>query len=206
MADNVFDEIDALADEIDALTEGPSDDEIANVTQMCAQLLLMEQAKTKMESMLSDLNKDIYKMAHQKIPDALDEIGQDLVGLPDAGVNIQVQDYCKASIPKSWDDEKRTMAFSHLNDLGLGDIVKTKVEVVLGKDSMDDAVGVVETINSFLEQHGLSESVSVDMGMDVPWNSLTSAVKKYLQGPQDVPINLEMIGAQTGRVAKIKKR
>ena len=52
---------------------------------------------------MTPLNREIRELENVKIPDAMDEMGVDSVGCPDANCDVFLHDWLKANIAAGWD-------------------------------------------------------------------------------------------------------
>lgn len=188
----------------EAESDAPSDEEIESVRALCAELVRKQRQADEIQEQLRQVNKEIWELKTKTIPDLAVERGIDSMGLADYGVDVVVEPYYKANISADWPEEQRARAFEHLEELGVGDIVRTRVEYTLGKDSLELAHAMDEIIRSAAAQIGADEIPTPEIGMSVPWNTLTSTVKDLSK--KGVAMDLEVLGATVGNIAKIKER
>lgn len=159
----------------------------------------MVASKELLESELKDLNKQINTMKIDTIPDLMREAGVDLIGVPDMGVNIRLEMYCKASIPLSWPPTKRQKAFDHLREIGGADLIKSELSLKAAKGNDDKMRELAQRVDQLAAEYGIQGHVQIDD--TVAWNGLTAFVKQAMQDGQSV--DLEALGAHYGEVAKI---
>lgn len=195
--------LDSLADEAADLTSAPSDTDTSRLRDAGMELIETDNLVQSLEDQLKDAKKKRTELAHKTLPDIMNELDTDTLGLASAGVDLELKPYCHASIPKTWTDEQRESAFSHIEDLGAGDIVRTIVTISAGKGDYDAMLALYNHIvDSVMSEYGVSASTNLEL--TVPWNTLTSFVKE--QTEKGVAIDLERLGATVGQVVKIKKR
>ena len=106
---------------------GESD--LARAREMGEKLLDIQQDIAAKKKELSDLEKSETELRTKTLPEFMDRIRTDHVGVPERDVDIVVSSKYHASIASSWPDEKREEAFSYLESLDMGDLIG--VEVVL---------------------------------------------------------------------------
>lgn len=189
MAD-IFDEI--LDDDI------PTDEELKSIRKHCQLLAVRQDQKREAEARLKELNKEIWELEMRTIPDLAAEIGVDTVGLPEIGVDIRIRPYYKANIAAEWPEEQRERAFEYLEEIGVGDIIKTEVRFQLGRDSLEELSALLRAAR---QVPGLPDPT---VGKQVPWNTLTSTVRELVEKGE--ALNLDVIGAVVGQRATIKER
>lgn len=218
-----------LAEDAADLSSAPSDSQMSLLRERGTELVEITADIAALESQLSAAKSRKTELAHKTLPDIMMEMGSDSLGLADAGVDIVLADYAHANISKDWNDERRERAFSHLEYLGAGDLVKSIMTIPAGKGDMESmralvslvrvimeggTVDLVEAVSDWVENDELAEhlqpvSASVSLELAVPWNSLTAFVKEQAAkelGPDDPVLDVEAIGATIGKVVKIKKR
>ena len=104
--------------------------------------------------------------------------------------------YYRANIAANWPDEKRQAAFDWLEKNGGGDLIKSEIVITLPRKSEKLRKTVLATLKKLkLDQ--------VDIGLAVPWASLTSFVKECYEKRKIKP-PLDTLGADVGDIVKLK--
>lgn len=194
MTDDIIDELYGEEERV------PTDDELKRLRNLCSLLAGKQERKKELEDALKQVNETIWNLEMKEIPDLASEIGVDSVGLPDYDADILVRPYYKANIPQTWPQDQRDAAFEYLDDVGLGDIVRNEVRFVLGRDSEEAVLAIVEAVR----RSNHPDIPDPEIGRSVPWNTLTSAVREMVERGE--ALDLEKIGATVGQRAQIKKR
>ena len=134
------------------------------------------------------------------LPDLFAAAGTDNIGLPEAGVDIRVKNYYKASISAEWPVEKQSEAFAWLESEGHGGLIRVVVSVSFGKGEIEKARELQERIR----KSPIGNTHPAEIKMGVPWQTLTSFVREQYEAGEQLP--LETLGAVAGRIAEVKKR
>lgn len=220
---SIFDE---LADEAADLTAAPSDEQIAKLREKCVEMAAADADVSRLERELEAAKEKKNILAHKELPDIFAEMGIDRFGLPDVGefgADVVLSPYFKASIPAEWPEDRKKVAFDHLEELGGGDLIKVEVKFLLGKGESELARQLVDAVGQWAE-HAEVSVPEPSIGQGVPWNSLTSFVKErhgkekseeFLalvqkaaeeEAPAPVSMNTEKLNATIGMVVKVKER
>lgn len=214
---DIFEELAAEAAEVTAV---PDDVSMATLREKCEELVRAETEVDDLEEKLKTAKEKKNALAHKELPEIFGKLGVDHFGLAEAGVDLEMKPYYKASIPEDSDEEFKQAAFAHLEELGGGDIIKTMVTYTLGKTQIDLARTITAMIRMLAEQmqiEGVSDIPVPAIKMGVQWNTLTAFVREQYERQQTMvldedgkptgPImNLEKLNATVGQVVKIKKR
>lgn len=192
-----------IADQAMDVKQAPSEEAASALTEMCQELTKAEEYIRELEEKLKAAKTDRNTLSHRTIPEYADSIGQDVIGLPDENADIVIENWYKAGIPASSPGntevtERRRRAFSWLVDEGHGDMIKTTIEISFGRSQVAEARDLMDE----LEGRGLT--VSSKMG--VHWRTLTSFVREQIEGDNNKPVPLDLLGVTLGRIAKFKKR
>lgn len=193
MQDSIYDELFSAAE---AVEKTASNEELGELRERARQLVESERLISRMEQTLSELKNTKNTLAHKTLPDLMNDLGLDRYGYADAGVDLELKPYAKASIPQSWDEEKQEAGYAHLEELGVGDIIRHEVTIVFGRDSAEEAEA--------LKQELVERGHLVSLKKTVPWNTLTATVKELAE--KGAEMDLERIGAVLGEVVKLKER
>ena len=203
----------------------PSTEQSLSVREKAVELVTIDQRIEKGEQLLTELKARREVIARRELVDAMDAIGQDVLGLAEFEVDIKTEDFVFASIPNP-DSEKdpevaarkaelRAGAFAWLVENEHDGLIKTVVTVELPRGAYEDAQRIKRVIDELRpidpetgEPCGNNVAplgYSAQIQESVHWGTLTSFVKEQLKRPE-VALPLEMLGATVGRVAKIVKR
>lgn len=199
----------------------PTEEGMASLRKMAMELVATDARVVQLERDLEAAKQRRLALAHREMPDLMARVGQDRIGLPDAGehgVDIVSEFYAKASISAEWDPDRIQAGFDHLDELGAGDLIKNVVSLQFnrGDHEMVKAFLAALRTDEFadLVRRSTNEDVAFelpdpDVKMSVPWNTLTSFVKEW-QGrehdEEDPVMDLEKLGATVGIIVKIKPR
>jgi len=160
--------------------------------------------KEDLEEQLKAAGKEVEQMAMVTLPDLLDTVGIDHVGVPakgnQAAFDVVMRPYYKAVIAASWDEQKKQDAFNALSSLNAGDLIRRTVTIFIPA-TRPDAPDLEARLVAMAGNVGLEATTD----RTVPWNSLTSWLKERVEGGKQLP-SLDTIGATVGRKATIKDR
>lgn len=142
------------------------------------------------EEALKAAKAELHNITTKSLPDML-AAAKTTSHTTDAGVKVEIKDFINASLPK--EEDKRSKALAWLNENGAGDIIKTQIEVSLGKGEHNIAGAVVAELEK------LGVAFTKDEGVHP--QTLAAFIRERLKAGQDV--DLETLGAFAGRHAKI---
>lgn len=195
-----FDDIDEMLEALDTV---PDADKLTSLSKLAAEMVRLDIHINEMEEDIKLRKIELYEMQTKTLPDMMLEIGTDVIGVPEAGVNIVLEKKCHASISKEWEPDRRAAAYDHLREIGGGDLIKNELVVSAGRGSDEKMRQIASRVTQMLAEVELEASVNIDS--NVQWNTLTSFVKSTLEAG-DVPVDLPRIGATYMSVAKIAKK
>ena len=175
----------------------PSDADTHKIQDLANQLLSARDAVTAAEQELRDAKDEFQRLSRRELPDLMDELNVDRQGLADQGVDIIVENFYKASIPSD-NPELRQQAFDWLEENGFESLIRVTVEVRFPKANWENA----QELRDQLIEMGHNPLLD----MSVHWKTLTSWLKEQSEKSSDLVIPMEALGADVGRVAKIKER
>ena len=199
--------MDELANEAADVSGVASDDQLKSLSEKAAEYVALDAEKISLEEKLKKVNVSLTEMKHKTLPDIMLGLDVDRHGLASAGVDIVLEDYAKANISAEWEPEKQEIAFQHLEDLGVSDIIRTQVTFSFSKDQYAHAMTVVAMLNLMAEKIEEFEGTEIpvpSVKKSVPWNTLTATLKELHK--KGVAVDLEKIGGTIGNIVKIKKR
>lgn len=174
-----------------------------NLEKLRVAALELANITARIENLSDDLKKAQEREAELKrtiLPDLFAQAGTDKIGLPEAGVDINVKNYYKASISAEWPVEKQSEAFAWLESEGHGGLIRVTVSVSFGKGEIEKA----KQLQELIRQSPIGNTHPAEIKMGVPWQTLTSFVREQYEAGEELP--LETLGAVAGRIAEVKKR
>lgn len=125
------------------------------------------------------------------IPDKMSELGVD--ALKFGGKTVSIEPFVSGSLPN--DPVRKAAAIAWLVENGASDLIKTSVEVEFGKSEHNAALDTAAK----LREAGLEPAVAEG----VHSQSLCAFARERIRNGD--PIDPEILGLFTGRVAKIKR-
>lgn len=174
----------------------PSQDKIATAKAAVRQLAHEMARMGELEKLLEDSRARVTDLSQRVVPDALDAAGVDRVGLPELGVDVRLEPWTRAVLPK--DPNARARGLGWLVSNGHGDIIKNDVSLSLGRGAHNEALSLVQELSSRFPE------AKVTCREDVHHMTLTAFVREQLAKGEPVP--LDDLGAAVGRVARVVKR
>lgn len=178
-----------------------SDDDLKKGKKMALEFAALTANIKDYEATVKVWKVRLNELAQREIPTFFGEVLKtDLIGVPEAGVNVRVVPYYHANIKSDWPQEQREKAFAYLEEEGYGDVVKVEVTVAFLKGELKEARELEEMIRN--SKFGNTHTPVLEMG--VHYGTLTSMVKEQIEAGQ--VLDLEVLGATVGRTAKIEKR
>lgn len=178
-------------------------DKLTALRAKCEELRDTEQTKSNLVERLKEVDVQLATLRHETLPDLMDEAGTDKIGLPGAG-NVKSYDallepYYRANIAAEWAQERRERAFGALIEEGAEDLVRHTFTIQFGRGEEEAAHMLAELLKS--------EGYQYQVGLAVPWVTLTAWVKERFQGGAPLSAStLDTIGATVGRIVKLKPR
>jgi hypothetical protein len=162
----------------------------------------LDHTKADLEERLTEVNKKINELDYETLPQLFAEGGVSKIGVPASGNNppylAELNDYTHANIAAKWDDERRSNAFSILERIGLGSIIRRLVTITF---DVGDRVTYDKVIKGLVKL-----GVDFKVKEDVPWSTLTSSLKEMRKKNRLPGIEeLNAIGATIGKIVKIKE-
>ena len=195
--EEVPDFIDAAPD----MSSMASDASIAQGREMAKKFAVLDATIRAMKERLGVLTKQRTEMARKVLPDFFDNtLHTDRLGVPEAGVDVVIEPFYHANIRTDWPEDQRQRGFSYLEQSGDGDVISVVLTVEFGRRELALARELEQMIR--LSKFGNSNPPA--LVMSVPWNTLTSLVRKKIEAGKKV--DLEVLGATIGRQADVKRR
>lgn len=192
------------------ITSAPSSGTLSDIGAAARELTLTTFAIERAEQLLERLQKRHNHLSRDVLPAMLDAAQTDTVGLPESGLDLTIDVKYKAAIPAAWSQDQQQAAYDHLDALGASNIIKATVVVEFDRDDYHRAQQLVPAINKWLERANVSAITR--LSSTVHWATLTSWFKDHLLNPpkntgnNSVQLNMQLIGAEAYRFAKIVKR
>jgi len=198
-----------------AFKRAPTEEESRNITTLGLELVEIDQRLEKYAQVAKELVARKQELQMRVLVDAMDAVGQDVIGLGDQGVDLKLDDYFKAGLPNPDADPKispeERARLVELREQGIAfltedapDILTTTVTVTLPKGSLEQAREIVGYLTS--EQGMGLEPGRVKLEEGAHWATLTSYVKEQVRERKRSDLPLEALGATVGRIVKIVKR
>jgi hypothetical protein len=185
----------------DADIVAPTQQQSLSLTEAARQLVAVEHNLQEAEELVERLKAQRRELAEVTIPDLMDAAGQDRIGLPEAGVDIELKPYYSASLPK--DADMREAALRWLVENGHGDLIKSEVSVEFGRGEHNAARSVAAVIEEQLVQMDMLDT-PVRQNETVHHMTFGGFVRREYEEGRSLPLTL--LGATVGRAAKIKRR
>lgn len=166
-------------------------DALARLNEKLAEAIDLKDAVDQMEEDLSAAKKQLNNLNTQIIPDMMAQLGMEEV--TQRGWKIKVGEFVSGSLPK--DDAAKERAIHWLEDNGAGELLKTNLSVVFTKSQHNEALSLAAEI----EGHGFAPKVE----STVHPQTLCAFARERLKNGE--PLDTELLGLYTGRVAKFKR-
>lgn len=163
-----------LDSEEQAAPQGPSDRDLAAISELATQQLFWEEEVARIEEMLKEAERNLRHVSEQALPDAMATVGMLEFKLLD-GSRIIIKEDVAASIKS--DSIKGAVEF--LEERSLGAVVKDEIKINLGR-------GEAELATRFME---LAKSLDVPASekLSVHPSTLKSLVKEQLEQGVEFP-------------------
>jgi hypothetical protein len=194
--------------DIDLLEDvAPASNELGAIADMAQKMHDLEDEINRLDELLKAKKQDLKMLAEQDLPDLMQELNIKNFTLSN-GAKVEVKDVIQASVPSQGaidrvkdEDEREAMrilqqqCFEWLRVNGLGDLIKSNVEVQFGRN--ED-----EACNNFTEE--LRErKIYYKRAVGVHPQSLNATLKERLSEGKDVPVDLFRV--YMGRRANIRR-
>jgi len=116
-----------------------------------------------LEAQLHEKRDRLKAIYHTTMPDLLDALHLDHIGLPangnQPGLDFHLQPYYSANIAAAWDEERKQIGFDLLTKLKADDLIKTEVAVRLPKGQLKLAKKICQTIEKLGPTPSFKQSV-----------------------------------------------
>lgn len=184
-----------------------SEDTLTQAKKLAKQYFDAETRVEDLSDKLEEAKRELNELKLKKVPELFGTIQIDRIGLPDDDCDVRIAPFVKANISQQWEPEKIKEGFRVLDEeLDGGDLIRTTLVYVFQKEEHEDAKELQEFIrNNFPKANSLVSEIK----MEVPWGTLTSFLKGYIEDESTDPLTdaqKEALGATVGMAAKIVKR
>jgi hypothetical protein len=153
-----------------------------------------------LEQKLKERKAELLMLCRNELPDLMNELGMDRIGLPAngnfPGVDAVLKPFYRANIPVGWPLDKRLLAFDWLEKHQAGDLIKTQVEIAFPREEYK----VAKQLAKKLVKEGFKPKVD----QRVSHMTLTAWLQEQVERG-DIP-PLDVIGGEIGRVVVLENR
>lgn len=172
----------------------------ASLQELTATLIAKMQEKVELAMRADTLDREIWDLSARQIPDAMDASGVDRVGMPEVGVDVRLENWTRAVLPQNTEANPtaRDQAVSWLVDHNYGDLIKTGLTVEFTRGEHNVAISLAEELHEKLPANKIA------VKDDVHHMTYTAFIKERMRAGDVLP--LDLLGATTGRVAKVVER
>jgi hypothetical protein len=181
----------ANASDFDVGTSSAPATDLSELNRLIREMFEAETMVANLDADLKAAKARFQKLRTFTIPDKMTELGVD--ALEFGGKRVAIEPFVSGSIPS--DPVRKAAAIAWLVENGASDLIKTSVEVEFGKSQHNAALDTAAK----LREAGLDPSVSEG----VHSQSLCAFARERIKNGD--PIDPEVLGLFTGRVAKIKR-
>jgi hypothetical protein len=166
-------------------------DALARLNEKLAEAIDLKNTVDQMEEDLGAAKKQLNTLNTQIIPDMMAELGMEEV--TQRGWKIKVGEFVSGSLPK--DEQAKQRAIDWLIEHDAGELIKTKLSVDFSRSQHNEALSLAHEI----EQQGFAPNVD----STVHPQTLAAFARERLKNGE--PLDTEVLGLYTGRVAKFKR-
>lgn len=140
---SIFDEMEKDAA---SFSRAPTTQESQDLTRLGLELMDIESRLVRYAEVARALEERKRDIQMRELVDAMDAVGQDVIGLPDQGVDLKLDDYFKAGLPNpdTAENEEDRQRMADLRAAGIAfltedapDILSTELLVKLPKGSLE---------------------------------------------------------------------
>ena len=185
------------AEILDLLTpEAPPLEQLNELSQLIHRVVGLEDAIEKAETTLLSQQQELRGLVTKDLPDMLSQAGVSDFKTVD-GLKVETRPYCSGSLPK--DQPARQFAFSWLDSIGAGALIKAQLSMALERGQRVDPIisNAIDRCREILDGVGLR----LDEKLDVHPQSLGALVRERLKAGQEVPES--DLGIEVGRIARV---
>lgn len=198
------------------LSSTPGDQQTYRLRQRCRELAETTARLERAEALVKSIKARRDWLSTKLLPDMMDEAGTDIIGIPEANVDVVVEPFVHAAIKADWSPEDRSRAFAALEAAGGASLVQAVLEIKFPREHLALAQQLAQRASAYLTAaYGNQPPPPVNLELAVHHATLTSWIKEEFarrdqllldSQPLPPPLPLGQIGATIGRVCKVKKR
>jgi len=166
-------------------------DALDRLNMKLAEAIDLKEVVDQMEEDLKAAKQQLNLLNTSIIPDMMTEIGMEKV--TQRGWEIKVTDFVSGSLPK--DDVRKALAIRWLEENEAGELLKTALSVDFSRSQHNEALDLAGKI----KDQGFAPKIDSTVH---PQTLMAFARERIKSGE---PIDTEVLGLYTGRVAKYKK-
>lgn len=163
--------------------------ELSRASELANLIKISQQRVAELEKMLEAEQDHLKRLEEVELPSFMEEVGLSSFSLP-TGEKITIKNIVKASIPKA----KREEACQWLTENGFGDLIKSELVLLFGKEELQKA----QDLKNQLQSMGLKPVLE----QGVHHTTLSAFVKEQLE--QGVFMPADLLGIYTGKKALLK--
>lgn len=197
-----------LADMADDVSAGgildpgqiPDSGKLRALGRACAQFVDLENRIKTTEEALVLMKEEFDQLRRRRLPSLFNECMVDSIGVPQAGVDVEVRPRFHANIKADWPENQREEGFRALEAAGGGDIIRIGLHIHFRPGEIKKAQAVVRYLQAWNE----FENRPIQTSREVPWNTLTAFVREQIEAGRVVP--LEKLGATVGQECRVVRR
>jgi len=167
--------------------------DVKDVGEACNELNNVRKSITDKEAEIKQLKDREFQLENEVIPSMIETAGVKSLTLLD-GSKVSVKDQLRANITM----ENEDYCFSRLQELGLDDVIKNKVELTFGRGQDSDASNLMHE----LQDRGLYPSNK----KAVPWNTLSKLLEEQIAKGSMTSVDQEKFGVYTFKKVKIEQK
>lgn len=189
-------------------------DKLAKLREAAREARDLEFRIADLQNVLKERKAELDQIYSQKLPQLLDELGLDQIGIPAEqnmpGYDYKLKPYYSANIAASWPTEKREAAFDYVKSMGAEDLIKTEVVAYFPKGGLKQAQKLLSQIKKIkiatkVGKKKITKPIQVELSKSIPHASLTAWLRELIEKHHSMP-DLEKIGGSVGRMVKPEER
>ncbi len=172
--------------------------DLTKLRDMVKRARSLQMTLNNLEERLKQTGEELRLILQTEMPDLMNELGVPSLTIEpegnEPGFAAELKPYYSANIAASWTEERRKAAFSALEDLGAGDLIKVAVEFNFAKGQLEKARALAEA----------NAKLGPKMKQTVHQQTLTAWLREQVEEGRQLP-ELETIGARIGQHVKLKE-
>lgn len=163
---SIFDELEKASERVQ-VTSAPSDQDASRIAELGREMAKLEEWLDNAAELVKQRTARLETIRMKELPDAMDSVNMDKMGLPEHNCDIVVSEYYKAGLPKPdpKDDPEIFQQKLRLRQEGLAwlgenaeGLINTTVEVTMPKGSLPLARTIRDTIIALFGESATPES------------------------------------------------